>query len=132
MSIKNTTKYRKWSYPLSITGGALILFSGIVLSQWHLALSSNLTLMIGPTRLLSPELDLITTALIICGVAVTVSGILVMKWKVTRMLGIIIIVFSAVSLFEMGGFIFGGVMGIIGGFLVLKANTDKREFVESK
>ena len=84
--------------------------------------------MTGPTRLLSPELEVITTALIICGSFVTASGIIIMKWMATRMLGITVILFSALSLTEMGGFFFGSIIGIIGGILAFKASSGKHGF----
>ncbi len=125
MSLTSKAKYRIWSYQLTITAGVLILFSAITLPQWHLALTSNLTWMTGSIRLLSPDLDVITSALIICGIFVTLLGIVIMKWKVTKMFGIVIILFSALSLTEMGGFFFGSVMGIVGGILAFKADAGK-------
>lgn len=125
MSITNKTKYEVLSYQLSIIAGILILLSGIVISQWHLALSSNLTWMIGPTKLLSPDIETITLALIICGIFVTSAGILMIKFKVTKMLGFIVVVFSAISLTEMGGFFIGGIIGMIGGIIAFKADTSK-------
>jgi len=132
MSLTNNAKYRIWSYQISIAAGALILYSAFTLSEWHLALASNLTWMTGPIRLLSPNLDVLTTGLIICGIFVTISGIVIMKWKVTKMLGIAIIIFSAISLTEMGGFFVGGIMGIIGGILAFKADTGKHRIFERK
>ncbi|KAF6246252.1 hypothetical protein C6990_10245 [Nitrosopumilus sp. b3] len=125
MTLTKKTKYEVWSYQLSIIAGVLILLSGIVISQWHLALSSNLTWMLGPTKLLTPNLETIILALSICGTFVTVAGILMRKFKVTKMLGVIVIVFSAVSIIEMGGFFVGGVIGIIGGIIAFKAETPK-------
>jgi hypothetical protein len=125
MSITNAMKYRIWSYQLSIAAGILILFSGIALSQWHLALSWDFSWMTGPPKILSSNLDVLTFALILCGVFVTASGILMMKWRPTKMLGITVIIFSALSLTEMGGFFFGGLMGIIGGILAIKTATSK-------
>ena len=84
MSITNKTKYEVWNYRLSITAGILILLSGIFISQWHLVLSSNLTWMIGPTKLLLPNIETITLALIICGSFVTIAGILMIKIKVKK------------------------------------------------
>lgn len=123
--LTSKTKYEVWSCLLSITAGILILLSAIMISQWHLALSSNLTWMMGPTKLISPNLESITLALIICGSVVTIAGIFMMKFKVTKMLGIIVIVFSAVTLTEMGGFFVGGIIGIIGGVIAFRAETHK-------
>lgn len=128
MSLTNTAKYRTWSSQLSIAAGVLILLSAISISQWHMGLSSDLNWMTGPTKLLSPELDVITTALIVCGVSILAAGIVMMKWKVTKMLGILVIIFSILSLTEMGGFFFGGVIGVIGGIFAFKADTGKHGF----
>ncbi len=128
MSFINTTKYRIWSYQLSIAAGILILFSGIALAQWHLALSWDFTWMTGPPRMLSSNIDFLTVVLILCGGFVIASGIIMMKWRVTKMLGIVVILFSAFSLTEMGGFFFGGVIGIVGGILAFKADTSKLSF----
>ncbi len=123
--LTNKTKYEVLSYQLAIAAGVLILFSTITLSQWHLALSSNLTWMMGPVELSSPNLEALTLALIICGSVITVAGIFMMKFKVTKMLGVIVIIFSAVSLTEMGGFFVGGIIGIIGGLVAFRAETRK-------
>jgi hypothetical protein len=132
LSLTNATKYRVWSYQLSIASGVLILFSAFSLSQWHLALTSNLTWMTGPIRLLSPNIDVLTTGLIICGIFVIIAGIAIMKWKVTKVLGIGIVIFSILSLTEMGGFFVGSILGIIGGILAFKADTGKPRIVESR
>lgn len=125
MSITSTAKYRTWSYQLSIAAGIMILFSAATLSQWHLSLSSDLTWMAGPVRLLSSDLESLTTALIICGIFVTASGVIMLKWRPTKMLGIFVILFSVLSLTEMGGFFFGSIMGIIGGIFAFKASNGK-------
>lgn len=125
MPLTKKTKYEVWSYQLSIIAGVLILLSGIVISQWYLALSSNLTWMLGPTKLLSPNLETSIIALSICGTFVTVAGILMRKFKVTKMLGVFVIVFSAVSIIEMRRFFVGGVIGIIGGIIAFKVDTSK-------
>lgn len=131
VSLANKAKYKIWSYQITIASGILILFSALVINQWHLALSSNLTWMTGPVRLLSDNADVMTVGLVICGASVTAAGIVIMKWKVTKSLGILIIIFSALSLTEMGGFFVGGIMGIIGGILAFKADTGKPKFVNS-
>lgn len=128
MSTTQKNKYGQWACQLSIAAGILILFSGIALSQWHFALSSNFTWMSGPPRILSSDLDTLTIALILCGTFVTASGIIMMKWRITKMLGITVILFSVLSLTEMGGFFIGGVIGIIGGILSFKADSSKNNF----
>lgn len=131
MSLANKAKYRVWSYQLSIASGILIIFSALSISQWHLALSSNLTWMTGPVRLLSSNVDVMTAGLIICGISITAAGIVIMKWKSTKSLGVLVIIFSVLSLTEMGGFFIGGIIGIIGGVFAFKADLGKQGF-ESK
>lgn len=131
MSLENKAKYRVWSYQITIASGILILFSALTINQWHLALSSNLIWMTGPVRLLSSNAEVMTTGLIICGISITAAGLVIMKWKVTKSLGILVIIFSILSLTEMGGFFVGGIMGIIGGILAFKADTGKRKFVDT-
>lgn len=131
MSLTNKAKYRVWSYQLTIASGILIIFSALAINQWHLALSSNLTWMTGPVRLLSDNVGVMTTGLIICGISITAAGIVIMKWRVTKSLGVLIIIFSVLSLTEMGGFFVGGIMGIIGGILAFKADLGKQGFVKT-
>lgn len=131
MSLENKAKYRIWSYQLTIASGVLILFSALAINQWHLALSSNLTWMTGPVRLLSSNADVMTTGLIICGISITAAGIVIMKWKASKSLGILVIIFSILSLTEMGGFFVGGIIGIIGGILAFKADMGMKKFANT-
>lgn len=129
--MSNTTKYKVLSYQLTIAAGILILFSAIAISQWHLAISSNFTWMMGPSKLISPDLEVMATALVICGISIIALGVVMMKWKVTKGIGIAVILFSILSLTEMGGFFFGSIIGIVGGIFAFKAaSIDKGRFTD--
>lgn len=131
MSLENKEKYRIWSYQITLASGVLILLSALVTSQWHLALSSNLTWMTGPVRLLSSNADVMTVGLVVCGISITAAGLVIMKWKVSKSLGVLVIIFSIISLTEMGGFFVGGIMGIIGGIFAFKADTGMKKFAKT-
>jgi len=46
--------------------------------------------------------------------------------------GIVVIAFSIISIFEMGGFLIGGIIGIIGGALAFKDYSNKKELENLK
>jgi len=57
---------------------------------------------------------------IVSGVMVTLGGIMMsMKPHESRMWGVLVLAFSLVSLFGMGGFLIGAILGIIGGAMAL-------------
>lgn len=58
---------------------------------------------------------------LVSGIVVLVSSIMLLTGSgQTRTWSVLILVFSVVSFFGMGGFVVGAVLGIVGGALVLK------------
>ena len=67
--------------------------------------------------------EVLSVAIITCGAIIV--GLSVIMYKVpstSRVLGAFVILFSVLSLLEMGGFLIGGILGIIGGVLALSKN----------
>ena len=65
---------------------------------------------------------------LISGIIVLISALLLrIRPMENSTWGILLVVFSVLSLFSFGGFIIGAVLGIIGGALALASRTDKPE-----
>ncbi len=58
---------------------------------------------------------------LICGIIVTMSGVLLrLKPNQRQTWGILVLVFSILGFFGFGGFIVGSVLGIVGGIMTLR------------
>lgn len=104
---------------LSLASGILILVGAIISWVWHASFLPQMGWMMG-----APNVMPFTTSLVVIGV---VSGAIILlsalmmssrpsessKW------GVIVLVFSVLSLFGMGGFLIGAVLGIVGGILAI-------------
>ncbi len=95
---------------LSIIGGILILISGLVLFGVGIA-GAPVVPGVGVSVLLGAGVWGI-----ICGIIVIVAGYMVSSRPMSHSAyGIIVLIFSILSFAESGGYIIGGVLGIIGG-----------------
>jgi len=117
---------RSAQFILSLTGGIVILIGGIVSLLW---------LVIGFPPSFDPLADLrnivgeqefrsfqirYTVAGLSSGVAVILTSLMLrMRPQESKRWGIMIIVLSAMSILGMGGFIFGMILGIIGGAIAI-------------
>lgn len=118
------------SFGLSLAAGIIILFSGIIFSVWHEAFFSSMGSMMGTADMTARAFSV---ALITCGVIII--GASIMMYKIPSQIhiwGIVVIAFSIISIFEMGGFLIGGIIGIIGGALAFKDYSNKKELENLK
>lgn len=104
---------------LSLASGILILVGAIISWIWHASFLPQMGWMMG-----APNVMPFTASLVVIGV---VSGAIILlsalmmssrpsessKW------GVIVLVFSVLSFFGMGGFLIGAVLGIVGGILAI-------------
>jgi len=104
---------------LSLTSGVLILVGAITSWIWHVSFYPSMGWMMG-----APSIMPIFTNMVVIG---AVSGAIVLlsalmmssrpsesyKW------GVLVLIFSILSFFGMGGFLIGAVLGIVGGILAI-------------
>ncbi len=104
------TEYPSIAVILSVIGGILILISGLVLFGVGIA---------GTPVVPGVAVSVILGAGvwgIICGIIVIVAGYMVYTRPMSHSTyGIIVLIFSILSFAESGGYIIGGILGIIGG-----------------
>ena len=116
MSISRSLEYR-FASEISLIAGCLIFIASLF-SFRHLTFFPDLMWMAGPQ--LMGHLFIMTTAGIVSGIVIIISAIIMYEQpRHIRKLGVLIWVFSALSFFGSGGFIIGGVLGVIGGFLAV-------------
>jgi hypothetical protein len=104
---------------LSLAGGIIIVLAGIASWIWHTAFFSQMSWMMG-----GPWFNAMIAGTSIIGI---VSGTLVILGALmigfrpheSHMWGVMVLVFSLLSIFGMGGFLVGAVLGIIGGSIAL-------------
>lgn len=106
---------------LSLIGGMLIIISG-VLSFYHMAILPMMGTMLG--QWMTGASIFFGIMGIGCGSAVII-GAMMMNRRLgnVRVWALVILVFSVLSFIEMGGFIIGAILGIIGSMMAL---TTKR------
>jgi len=105
---------------LSLIGGVIIIVSGFVLSAWHVAVFPHMNLMAGPSEFLDQSASIISSIIIITGSLVVIFAIVLYKKPSNiSVWGLIILFFSTLSILEMGGFIVGGIIGIVGGSVAI-------------
>jgi hypothetical protein len=107
---------------LSLTAGVIILISGFVFYMWHFALFPTMSPMMGPP--LNVTTEVLSIGIITCGAIIIATSVVMYKTpSQSRMWGAFVIVFSAISILEMGGFLIVGVIGIIGVFMAITYRT---------
>jgi hypothetical protein len=104
---------------LSIAAGIIIVLGGISSWLWHAAYFSQMSWMMGGpwfTALIAGT----SIIGIISGALVLLGGLLMsFRPQENQKWGVMVLVFSLLSLFGMGGFLIGAILGIIGGSLAL-------------
>lgn len=110
---------------LSLISGIIILASGFVLSVWHFAIFPHFDLMMGPSTFSGQAGTIVSSAIIVTGAIITAATIVLYKQpNQSYIWGLVILFFSTLSILEMGGFIVGGIIGIVGGSLAI---SDRRK-----
>jgi len=107
---------------LSLAAGVIILISGFVFYMWHFGYFPTMSPMMGPPLNVIPEI--LAIGIITCGVIIIAVSVMMYKTpSQNRIWGVFVIVFSAIAILEMGGFLIGGIIGIIGGFMAIAHKT---------
>jgi Family of unknown function (DUF6114) len=131
MTQNTALEYPRTASILALAGGIIITLSGVLfvaVSAFVLPNISynNISVPQGFTASSIPGLvagfvGLMGAFGLVSGVVVLVSSIMLLTGSgQTRTWSVLILVFSVVSFFGMGGFVVGAVLGIVGGALVLK------------
>jgi len=103
---------------LSLAAGIIIVIGSLVSSFWHMAFFPQMGWMMGPQFASGVVLGSIVS--IVFGAIVIGGAILMFKKPLqTRQWGVMVLVASALSFTGMGGFMIGGILGIIGGVIAL-------------
>ena len=126
-----SSAYPKTAAILALAGGMLMVLGGAIFIGVasfvipHMNLS-NLTVPQGMSRasltsLISGILSVMGGFGLVCGAIVLISStMLLAKVGTLRTWGILILVFSVLSLVGLGGFVLGAILGIVGGVLTLR------------
>ncbi|MEM3065098.1 MAG: DUF6114 domain-containing protein [Candidatus Nitrosotenuis sp.] len=105
---------------LSLIAGIIIVASGFVLSVWHFAVFPHFDLMMGPSTLTGQSSMITSSAIIITGAIIIAMAVVMYKQpNQSSIWGLVTLFFSALSILEMGGFIIGGIIGIVGSSLAI-------------
>lgn len=104
---------------LSLASGILILVGAIISWMWHTSFFPQMGWMMGAPNIMSFTASLVVIG-VVSGAIILLSALMMnsrpsesSKW------GVIVLVFSVLSLFGMGGFLIGAVLGIVGGILAI-------------
>jgi hypothetical protein len=133
---KNPTQEAGSSYPktasiLALFGGIFMILGGVIFVGAAVFILphlnyANMTVPQGMDRaslpgLISGVVEVMGTFGLVCGAVVLVSATLLLaKVGQRRTWGILILVFSVLSLVGLGGFIVGAILGILGGVFTLR------------
>ena len=131
MTQNNVPVYPKNGTIITHAGGNIIKLSGIQVEEVSMKVQADITYAnVNVPQGLSPSAipGLVSGFVGLMGIFGLVSGVIVLVSSVmlltgpsqTRTWSVLILVFSVLSFFGMGGFIVGAVLGIVGGALVLK------------
>jgi len=120
------------AYVLSLVGGVLMLVGGMLSSLWFISGASyfggvgmmgGLGGMMGGFGFPFGMMGGLSLVGLVAGIIVIVGAVMLSSRPTERTAwGTIIIIFSAISLLGMGGFLIGAIMGIVGGALALSWN----------
>jgi predicted transporter len=128
MSKETTPRYPSTASTLSLVGGILIILCGVIIIAFSVFILpnlsyANLTRPPGVTDLpglVSGFVRLVGVFELISGIIVLASAVMMqmdpVRW---RTWGVLILVFSVLSFFGLGGFVAGAVLGIVGGIKAL-------------
>ena len=108
---------------LSLAAGIIIVIGSSVSSFWHTAFFPQMGWMMG--QQFASGIILSSILGIVFGAVVIVGAVLMYKKPLqTRQWGVIVLVASALSFVGMGGFMIGGILGVIAGVILLMKNEE--------
>jgi len=114
------------AYIISLIGGILILVGSMVMAlmigsgYWWMGMNGSHYSMMGAFSVDSGMMYLLSAFGVACGIVVVIGSLMLNRRpQEATTWGSIILVFSLLSLVDMGGFIIGALLGIIGGVIAL-------------
>ena len=131
--MQNTTAYPRTASIVALVGGTIITLSGVMLvaaasfilpnldyTQFNINVPQGLAASSIP-HLVSGFVGLMGAFALVSGAVVLVSSVMLLAGSGSpRTWGVLILVFSILSLFGMGGFVVGAVLGAVSGALLLR------------
>ena len=127
---KTAVEYPNIPSILALVGGVLIVVVDVFLLAVSIAILPHLTYnnFVPPKGYTGTPGDLVSAFVgafsafgLVCGVIVTLSAVLLrLKPNQRQTWGILMLVFSILSFFGLGGFIAGAVLGIVGAVMTLR------------
>ena len=123
MSVSNKKVEISSAAGLSFAAGIIIVIGSSVSSFWHTTFFPQMRWMMGQQF----ESGIILSSIlgIVFGAVVIVGAVLMYKKPLqTRQWGVIVLVASALSFVGMGGFMIGGILGVIAGVILLMKNEE--------
>jgi hypothetical protein len=130
MTQNTALEYPRTASILALAGGIIITLSGVLFVAVSAFVLPNLSYNINVPQgiaassipsLVSGFVGLMGAFGLVSGIIVLVSSIMLLTGSgQSRTWSVLILVFSVVSFFGMGGFVVGAVLGIVGGALVLR------------
>ena len=133
--IKSDGRYPLGAYACSLAAGIIIVVGGVIAAFFTITIMPSFGMMFPGTGMMGPGMGTgmigfmgLGSMLVFAGISIgMVSGIIVLvaaillrtKPKDYQTWGILILIFSIISLFGMGGFFIGSIVGIVGGALAL-------------
>ena len=121
-----STEKPQYGFPagLSIAGGVMMITAGLFTAA-HMSLFPNMGGMMMGYQVGSAFM-LISLWGIVCGVIITIVGYLMYKApSKIRTWGILVLIVSIASWFELGGFVMGSILATIGGIIAITKGRNK-------
>jgi len=102
-------------FAVSLVAGVLVLIDGVIVFMNSDLIKS----VFNSVELLGLDLTVLSSIAIGCGVLIFIGAFLSFLFGKERIGGAIVLISSIISIVTGGGFIFGTILGIIGGILIL-------------
>jgi len=119
MSVSNKKVEISSAAGLSLAAGIIIVIGSSVSSFWHSAFFPQMGWMMG--QQFASGIIVSSLVGIVFGVLVIIGAVLMYKKPLqTRQWGVIVLIASALSFVGMGGFMIGGILGVIAGVIALR------------
>ena len=119
MSVSNKKVEISSAAGLSLAAGIIIVIGSSVSSFWHSAFFPQMGWMMG--QQFASGIIVSSLVGIVFGVLVIIGAVLMYKKPLqTRQWGVIVLAASALSFIGMGGFMIGGILGVIAGVIALR------------
>ena len=117
----STTEKSQFGFPagLSIAGGVMMITAGVFTAA-HMSLFPNMGGMMMMGYQITSAFMLFSLWGIVCGAITTIIGYLMYKLpSKIRTLGVLVLIVSIASWFELGGFVMGSILATISGIIAI-------------